>query len=112
MRKLIALLLCMALCLPALATLARAEEAEREIFTSGQFRYALLSDGTAEITGVTDSYMNFEIPDTLDGPPSGTRRFPGGWGLLPPRSRRASLPSETWRSTIAATLVPSLSRTA
>ena len=66
MRKLIALLLCLALCLPALVIPARAEE-EREIFTSGNFQYALLSDGTAEITGITDAVMNCEIPDMLDG---------------------------------------------
>ena len=40
--------------------------AEDEI-TSGDFKYTLLSDGTAEITGYTGQDSNLTIPDTIDG---------------------------------------------
>ena len=69
MKKLFALLLCLVLCagLFAAAAPAFAEEAERESFTSGDFEYALLDDGTAEITKYGGNADVLAIPDALDG---------------------------------------------
>lgn len=51
-----------------LATLvACAEEAEPAAYTSGDWQYVLLEDGTAEITGYTGMQKNLTIPDVLDG---------------------------------------------
>ena len=72
MKKLfcLALALILALCVPCFGAAAEEEE-EREIFTCGDYKYALLDDGSAEITyyfdeGDIDSLV---IPDTLDGHP-------------------------------------------
>ena len=42
-------------------------EEEREIFTSGDYEYALLDDATVEITGYTGRATELSIPDMLDG---------------------------------------------
>ncbi len=69
MKKLFALLLCLALCAVLFAATAPAfaEEAERETFTSGDFEYALLDDGTAEITKYGGNADVLTIPGALDG---------------------------------------------
>ncbi|MEI3427305.1 MAG: hypothetical protein V8R10_11940 [Christensenellales bacterium] len=36
-----------------------AEDVEREAFTSGEYEYALLDDGTVEITGYSGDAENF-----------------------------------------------------
>lgn len=46
---------------------AVAEEEEREIFTDGDYEYALLDDGTVEITKYTGEAEELYIPDTLNG---------------------------------------------
>ena len=64
MKKLVfalALLLC-ALCLGA-----GAEENKPEEFTSGDYQYILLEDGTAEIKKYSGKAETLEIPDQLDG---------------------------------------------
>ena len=65
MKKTLALLLTLLLCLPCALSLA--EEAERETFTCGDFEYALLDDGTAEIVRYQGDAETLEIPDELDG---------------------------------------------
>ena len=68
MKKLLALL-CLALCAVLFTATAPAfaEEAERETFTSGDFEYALLDDGTAEITKYGGNADVLTLPDALDG---------------------------------------------
>ena len=44
-----------------------AENLERETFTSGDYEYALLDDGTIEITKYNGSADHLAIPATLDG---------------------------------------------
>ena len=44
-----------------------AEDVEREAFTSGDYEYALLDDGTVEITKYKGKAERLAIPDTLDG---------------------------------------------
>ena len=44
-----------------------AEDVERETFTSGDYEYALLDDGTVEITGYKGSADLLAIPAELDG---------------------------------------------
>lgn len=46
---------------------ALAEDEERETFTSGDYEYALLDDGTVEITGYNGKAEKLTIPDTLAG---------------------------------------------
>ena len=67
MKKLLPFLLAFALLLVPF-TAARGEE-EPEILTSGDYQYALLEDGTAEIREYTGKADSLEIPDTLDGHP-------------------------------------------
>ena len=50
MKKLLAVLLCLALCLPGLCAYAEEPEQEPETFLSGDFSYVILEDGTTEIT--------------------------------------------------------------
>lgn len=40
---------------------------ERKTFTSGDYKYALLDDGTVEITGYYGNAEKLTIPDTLGG---------------------------------------------
>ena len=40
---------------------------EPEVFTSGDFQYILLEDGTAEITKYSGKDVELVIPETLDG---------------------------------------------
>mgnify|MGYP000084782190 CR=1 FL=1 len=44
-----------------------AEDVEREAFTSGDYEYALLDDGTIEITKYNGIADHLAIPATLDG---------------------------------------------
>ena len=67
MKRLLSFLLAFILLLVPFAA-ARGEK-EPEIFTSGDFQYALLEDGTAEIRRYTGKTENLTIPDTLDGHP-------------------------------------------
>ena len=45
---------------------AVAEDEERETFTAGDYEYALLDDGTVEITRYSGNAEKLTIPDTLD----------------------------------------------
>ncbi len=74
-----AIILCALLAL--LCPLALAEEAERETFTSGDYEYALLEDGTAEITDYTGRDAELIIPSELDGHP--VTRFESNRGRFP-----------------------------
>lgn len=68
MKKLFVLLLCLSLCLPCAFSLAEeAGEAVPEILTCGDFEYALLEDGTAEITKYLGKAETLEVPSELDG---------------------------------------------
>ena len=44
-----------------------AEDVEREAFTSGDYEYALLDDGTVEITGYNGKAEKLTIPNILNG---------------------------------------------
>ena len=44
-----------------------AEDVEREVFTSGDYEYALLDDGTVEITGYNGKAEKLTIPNMLNG---------------------------------------------
>ena len=65
MKKLLAILLCLALCLPCVS--AFAQEPEREVIRSGDYRYVILEDDTAEITDYFGTAADLVIPETLDG---------------------------------------------
>lgn len=65
MKKLIALILCLMLCLPAASAFAESEE--REVLTAGSFSYVVLNDGTAEIVKYTGNGEKPTIPERLDG---------------------------------------------
>ena len=67
MKKLLSFLLVFAVLLVPF-TAARGEEGP-EILKSGDYQYALLEDGTAEIREYTGKADSLEIPDTLDGHP-------------------------------------------
>ena len=67
LKKLLSFLLVFALLLVPFAV-ARGEEGP-EILKSGDYQYALLEDGTAEIREYTGKADSLEIPDTLDGHP-------------------------------------------
>ena len=65
MKKLLVMSLILALCLMYAGVLA--EGAETDVFTSGDYRYKLLEDGTAEITEYSGKSETLIIPDTMDG---------------------------------------------
>ena len=65
MKKLLGIVLITALCLTCACALG--EQAEREILTSGDYRYTLLEDGTAEIATYCGSEKQLVIPSQLDG---------------------------------------------
>lgn len=44
-----------------------AEDVAREAFTSGEYEYALLDDGTVEITGYNGKAEKLTIPNMLNG---------------------------------------------
>lgn len=68
MRKTLALLLTILLCLPSAFSLAEeAGEVEQETFTCEDYEYALLDDGTAEITKYHGEAETLEVPGELDG---------------------------------------------
>lgn len=85
MRKTFALLLIILLCLPGASSLAEeAGEAEPEAFTCEDYEYALLDDGTAEITKYHGEAEALEVPGKLDGyavTAIGDRAFYGCFGL-------------------------------
>ena len=62
---------CMRLILISLALLmigfAAAQAEEPAVYTSGDYEYVLLEDGTAEITEYTGNASTLEIPAELDG---------------------------------------------
>ena len=66
MKKLLCIILILALCLSCVAVMA---EEDRKTFTAGDDEYALLDDGTAEITNYYGSDEELVIPDALDGHP-------------------------------------------
>ena len=66
MKKSCALLAVLLLML-GLCFAAAAEEAEPTVYTSGDYKYILLPDGTAEITRYTGNAAELSMPDTLDG---------------------------------------------
>ena len=62
--------ICIALCtvvLLLLAVCAAGAEGSPEVYTSGDYRYTLLEDGTAQIMKYTGNAQELIIPDTLDG---------------------------------------------
>ena len=65
-RKILSLLLSLAMILTALPLAGVTTFAEGETHTSGDFEYTVLEDGTAEITGYTGSAETLEIPSKLD----------------------------------------------
>ena len=68
MRKTLAFLLTILLCLTGAFYLAEeAGEVEQETFTCEEYEYALLDDGTAEITKYHGEAETLEVPDELDG---------------------------------------------
>ncbi len=68
MKKMLALLLTFLLCLPSLFALAEeAVAVEQGIFTSGDYEYALMDDGTAEITGYLGNAKSLDIPEEFGG---------------------------------------------
>ena len=66
MKRLLTALLALLLALPALTPAEQTADAA-EAFTSGDLKYVLLLDGTAQITGCTGSAADLEIPAELDG---------------------------------------------
>ena len=60
-------LLAVLLLMLGLCFAAAAEEAEPTEYTSGDYKYILLPDGTAEITRYTGNAAELSVPDTLDG---------------------------------------------
>lgn len=64
MKKYLAVLLAALLC--CVFSLACADYKE---YTSGDYRYVLLDDGTAEIIGYSGEASSLIPPDTLDGIP-------------------------------------------
>ncbi|MBQ1256081.1 MAG: hypothetical protein IIX93_02245, partial [Clostridia bacterium] len=46
---------------------AAGAEEERTVYTSGDYRYTILEDGTVEITEYTGEAQELVIPDELDG---------------------------------------------
>ena len=62
-------LLAVLLLMLGLCFAAAAEEAEPTVYTSGDFKYILLADGTAEITRYTGNAAELSVPDTLDDHP-------------------------------------------
>ena len=64
MKRILACLLCALLLLPLFA---HAEEPETEKFTSGEYEYSLLEDGTAEIVKYRGGEERLAVPAELDG---------------------------------------------
>ena len=62
-KKWFAALLMVAVLVCACWTGAVAEDEERETFTVGDYEYALLDDGTVEITGYSGDAQTFTIKD-------------------------------------------------
>lgn len=65
MKKMLVVLLSVLMAL--LMTCAWAEEAEPTVYTSGDWEYVLLEDGTAEIAGYTGTQKDLTIPEQLAG---------------------------------------------
>ena len=66
-KKWFAALLLIVVMLCACWTGVLAEDEERETFTSGDYEYALLDDGTVEITGYNGKAEKLTIPNMLNG---------------------------------------------
>ena len=67
MKRTVCLLLVSLLCVLCLAAAAEEAGEQREEFTVGDYTYALLDDGTAEIIGYNGSAETLDIPAELDG---------------------------------------------
>jgi hypothetical protein len=68
MRKTLALLLNILLCLPGAFSLAEETvKVEQETFTCEDYEYVLLDDGTAKITKYHGEAEALEVPGELDG---------------------------------------------
>ena len=67
MKRTICILLIALLCVFYLSVIAEESEEQREEFTSGDYTYALLDDGTAEIIEYKGEAESLEIPAELDG---------------------------------------------
>ena len=67
MKKMLALLLTLAICFACAPAFAK--RAGREVFESGDYTYALPDDGTAEIAEYKGSAEELDIPCELDGYP-------------------------------------------
>ena len=65
-KKVLSLLMTLAMILTALPLAGVTAFAEDETHTSGDFEYTILEDGTAEITGYTGNAETLEIPSELD----------------------------------------------
>ena len=65
MKKAIVLLVCLLLCLPT--AFGYAGEADRKTFSCGDYEYALMEDGSAEIVKYNGAAEALEIPGELDG---------------------------------------------
>ena len=59
------LTLCLLLCI--LAPVSACAEEERETYWSGDYQYAILDDGSIEITRYSGDSTELIIPDTIDG---------------------------------------------
>lgn len=66
-RKWFVALLMVVVMVCACGTVALADDEERETFTAGDYEYALLDDGTVEITRYSGNAEKLTIPDTLGG---------------------------------------------
>ena len=64
MKKLLAVLFAALLMMAACAC---AEEAEPTVYTSGDWKYVLLEDGTAEIAGYNGNATELTVPAEIDG---------------------------------------------
>lgn len=66
-RKWFVALLMVVVMVCACGTVALADDEERETFTAGDYEYALLDDGTVEITGYNGKAEKLTIPNMLNG---------------------------------------------
>ncbi len=98
MRKTLALLLTILLCLTGVSLAEEAGEVVKETFTCEEYEYALLDDGTAEITKYHGEAETLEVPGELDGyavTRIGDGAFYGCFGLTDVTSLAALPPSAT-----------------
>ena len=67
MKKLFAVLLVLVCLVSSLPAWATETEKKPEVFTSGDYKYTILEDGTAEIKKYSGTSKELEIPASLDG---------------------------------------------